>query len=191
MALTRARGDEQLLGRRRFLALGGAAAVTAAAAPREVFAVTPPAVGRELSLFNTHTGEKLSKVEYWYKGWYIPDAMAEISRLLRDHRTDKVHDMDPKLVDLMNALAVKVGAVRPFDVISGYRAPESNAALRAKSSGVAQNSYHMKGMAVDLRLPGQSLSGLRKAALKLQAGGVGYYPKSNFVHVDVGPVRAW
>jgi len=146
---------------------------------------------RSLSLLNTHTGERLKQIVYWEKGAYLPEALLDINYVLRDHRTDEVYTIDPITLDLMAALNRKLSANRPFEIISGYRSPQSNALLRKASNGVARNSYHMKGMAVDLRLPGVPLKTLRKAALDLRMGGVGYYPKSNFVHVDSGKVRSW
>ena len=146
---------------------------------------------RTLSLFNTHTGERLKKVVYWEQGIYLPDALQDINYVLRDHRTDEIHAIDPKTIDLMAAISRRIGANRPFEIISGYRSPETNRLLRSLSRGVAKNSYHMQGKAVDLRLPGVPLKTLRKAALELRMGGVGYYPKSDFVHVDTGGVRTW
>jgi len=146
---------------------------------------------RSLSLLNTHTGDRLKQIVYWEKGSYLPEALHDINYILRDHRTDEVHEIDPLTLDLMAALSRKLDAQRPFEIISGYRSPQTNASLRKNSSGVAKNSYHMKGMAVDLRLPGVQLKTLRKAALELRMGGVGYYPKSDFVHVDSGNVRSW
>jgi uncharacterized protein YcbK (DUF882 family) len=146
---------------------------------------------RTLSLLNTHTGERLKEVVYWEQGIYLPDALHDISYVLRDHRTDEIHTIDPKTIDLMAAISRKIGASRPFEVISGYRSPQTNQLLRRMSRGVAKNSYHMQGKAVDLRLSGVPLKSLRKAALELRMGGVGYYPKSDFVHVDTGNVRTW
>lgn len=146
---------------------------------------------RSLSLLNTHTGDRVKQIVYWEKGSYLPEALQDINYILRDHRTDEVHSIDPITLDLMAALSRKFHANRPFEIISGYRSPQTNASLRKSSKGVAKNSYHMQGMAVDLRLPGVSLRTLRKAALDLRMGGVGYYPKSNFVHVDSGAVRSW
>jgi len=146
---------------------------------------------RSLSLLNTHTGDRLKQIVYWEKGSYLPEALQDINYILRDHRTDEVHSIDPITLDLMAALTRKFDANRPFEIISGYRSPQTNASLRKTSKGVAKNSYHMKGMAVDLRLPGVPLKALRKAALELRMGGVGYYPKSDFVHVDSGAVRSW
>lgn len=146
---------------------------------------------RSLSLLNTHTGERVKEVVYWEQGSYLPDALDYISHVLRDHRNDKVHDIDPITLDLMAAISRKVEAGRPFEIVSGYRSPETNKYLRRTTRGVARNSYHMQGKAVDLRLPGVPLKVIRKAALDLHMGGVGYYPKSNFVHIDSGRVRTW
>ncbi len=146
---------------------------------------------RTLSLLNTHTGERLKEVVYWEKGLYLPDALQDINYVLRDHRTDEIHTIDPLTLDLMAAISRKLDVRRSFEIISGYRSPQTNQILRSASSGVAKNSYHIQGKAVDLRLPGVPLKTVRKAALSLRKGGVGYYPKSNFVHVDSGAVRSW
>jgi len=146
---------------------------------------------RSLSLYNTHTGEKLKNVVYWEGGKYIEGALQDIDFVLRDFRTNDVYPIDPITLDLMAAISRKVGAKRPFEIISGYRSPQTNKALRSVSSGVAKNSYHMQGKAVDLRLPGVPLKVVRQAALDLRMGGVGYYPKSDFVHVESGRVRHW
>jgi len=146
---------------------------------------------RSLSLLNTHTGERLKEVVYWEKGDYILDALENLNHVLRDHRTNQVHPIDPMTLDLMAAISRKVGAKQPFEIISGYRSPQTNKALSKQSRGVAKNSYHMQGKAVDLRLPGVPLKTVRQAALDLRMGGVGYYPKSGFVHIDSGKVRNW
>jgi len=146
---------------------------------------------RSLSLLNTHTGERLKEVVYWEKGDYILDALENLNHVLRDHRTNQVHPIDPMTLDLMAAISRKVGAKQPFEIISGYRSPQSNKSLSKQSRGVAKNSYHMQGKAVDLRLPGVPLKAVRKAALELRMGGVGYYAKSDFVHIDSGKVRSW
>jgi uncharacterized protein YcbK (DUF882 family) len=172
---------------RRFLLTGGVAAAASAVALPAIAAIDPP---RNLSLVNLHTGEQL-RCCYWRSGAYLPQALADVARVLRDHRTGEVHPIDPRLLDLLTQLSGRLGAARPFEVISGYRSPKTNAKLHARSSGVATRSLHMDGKAIDVRLPGVPLTRLRDAALALQAGGVGYYPKSNFVHVDVGRVRRW
>ena len=146
---------------------------------------------RSLSLLNTHTGERLNGVVYWEQGSYLPDALSHISYVLRDHRTNEVHSIDPMTLDLMAAISRKVDARRSFEIISGYRSPQTNRALRKNSRSVAKNSYHVQGKAIDLRIPGVPLKVVRKAALDLRMGGVGYYPKSDFVHIDSGRVRSW
>ncbi len=181
------------IARRDFLRLGTAAAAAASMfAPAEALALpNPRAVPRHLAFLNLHTGEHLN-ADYWVKGRYRPDALHAVNHLFRDHRTGAVHRIDPRLLDVVYALKKLVNAHAPFHIVSGYRSPQSNAMLIENDHyGVAQHSYHMKGMAVDLRLPGYSLARLHKAALSLRAGGVGYYPESDFIHVDVGPLRRW
>ena len=143
-----------------------------------------------LALRNLHTGETL-KTTFWMDGRYLPDELRAINRVLRDHRSGEVHRMDPQLLDVLYLLQQSVGIAGPFHIISGYRSPASNEKLRSKSSGVAKRSLHMQGKAVDIRLPGCKLDRLRNAALTLKAGGVGYYAKSDFIHVDTGRVRRW
>jgi uncharacterized protein YcbK (DUF882 family) len=146
--------------------------------------------GRELSLLNLHTGERL-RAEYWYNGRYLPDALHAVSVLLRDHYNNKVHPIDPDLLDLINALHARVRSSAPFNVVCGYRSPETNAMMHEASAGVAVHSLHMQGKAIDIRLPGTRLSSVRKTALAMREGGVGYYPEDDFVHVDTGAVRHW
>ena len=145
---------------------------------------------RQLAFYNLHTGETLRAV-YWEGGRYLADGLAEIDYALRDFRTGEVRSIDPGLLDLVHRLRRTMDAEQPVHVISGYRSPATNAMLARRSKSVAKNSYHVKGMAIDLRFPERRLSDLRAAALALAAGGVGYYPRSDFVHVDTGPVRAW
>ena len=145
---------------------------------------------RRVALHNLHTGEALNTV-YWEQGRYVPQALAQVNHVLRDFRTGDVHPMDPALIDLLDALSARLDTQNPFQVISGYRSPKTNAMLHECTSGVASQSLHMKGLAIDIRLPGVDLDRVHRAALSLQAGGVGYYPQSDFVHVDVGPVRHW
>ncbi|HYH39167.1 MAG TPA: DUF882 domain-containing protein [Azospirillum sp.] len=146
---------------------------------------------RQLSFVNLHTGEQV-RAAYWAQGRYLRDGMREINRLMRDHRNGAVHPIDPRLMDVLFHLQHRVGARGPIQVVSGYRSPQTNALLQENDpDGVATHSYHMEGKAVDIRLPGLPLRTLHKAALSLRAGGVGYYPGSNFVHVDVGPLRRW
>ena len=148
------------------------------------------AAPRTLSLLNLHTGESL-KATYWEGGAYVADAMAALSKVLRDHRSGEAHAMDPTLFDLVTALNERLESQRTVQIISGYRSPKTNAALHANSSGVATKSLHMQGKALDVRIQGVQLANLRDAALNLKLGGVGYYPSDNFVHVDTGRVRRW
>ncbi|MCW7536936.1 DUF882 domain-containing protein [Aquabacterium sp. A7-Y] len=175
--------------RRRLLA-AFAAAPAVLAAPS--WARASVAEARSLHFTHLHTGERL-KVEYFGAGAYVPEALREVDRLLRDFRTGDVSPIDPRLLDLLHGLALRIESRQPFQIISGYRSPHTNAALRGKSehSGVAKRSLHMVGQAVDIRLADVALGDLRKAALALGRGGVGYYPGSNFVHVDTGGVRSW
>lgn len=159
-------------------ALFGQAAEAAAAAPRT------------LSLMNLHTGEAL-KATYFEGGEYVPDALTAMNRLLRDFRTGDVHPIAPGLLDLVNTLSARLETSQTVHVISGYRSPLTNATLHERSNGVATHSLHMQGEAMDIRIPGVELANLRDAALGLQRGGVGFYPASDFVHVDVGRVRRW
>lgn len=149
-----------------------------------------PGTGREMRLVNIHTGEKF-RGEYWYNGKYLPDAFGEIKALMRDHRSNEKFPIDPRLMDILYVLRHRLDSANPFEVFSGYRSPTTNAKLRRLTNGVARNSLHMTGQAMDLNLPGMSLSNVRKAAIKLNSGGVGYYPSSDFVHVDTGRVRHW
>lgn len=183
--------DEFIINRRRFLALGSIAAC-AAILPQRVFArpVGLLSAERSLALYNTHTGEGLKTV-YWSEGEYIAESLGAINHILRDHRTDEIKDIDARLLDLLFALRSELEISQPFHVISGYRSAETNALLHAQSSGVAENSLHLLGQAIDIRAPGRALPVLRRAAIALKGGGVGYYPKSDFVHVDVGRVRSW
>jgi uncharacterized protein YcbK (DUF882 family) len=179
------------LNRRRFLRLG-VATLAAAGLPRQTFAGSPivSAPERALAFYNTHTGERL-KTTYWEQGQYIGEALSQIDHLLRDHLANETREIEPKLLDLLYAIRSQMHSREPFHVISGYRSNKTNAYLRAHSSGVADNSLHTVGKAIDIRLPGRDLRSLRTVALDLKGGGVGFYPKSDFVHVDVGRVRYW
>lgn len=173
--------------RRQFLT---AAAITGAAVllPRPLLARAAP---RTLDFLHTHTGERLLGVEYFTGLRYVPTALEEVNHCLRDWRNDQVHPIDPALLDILHDLAQATGTREPFQIISGYRSPVTNAMLRRQSTKVSSNSLHMQGRAIDIRLPDVPLVRLRAAALSLRKGGVGYYPNSNFVHVDTGRVRAW
>lgn len=177
--------------RRRLLTLGGLAAATCLA-PRSVVAhLGPYAIPeKSLNLYNTHTGEGLKTV-YWSQGHYVPEALAEVNRILRDHRADEIHSIDAALLDLLCSVHRRLEARQPFSIISGYRSPATNAMLRQLSSGVAKNSLHIQGKAIDIRLPGRDIAALHRVAVDLRRGGVGYYPQSNFVHLDTGTIRYW
>ncbi|WP_439817548.1 DUF882 domain-containing protein [Zavarzinia sp. CC-PAN008] len=151
--------------------------------------VVPPGA-RRLSLYNVNTLETFDDV-YWQDGRYVPAAMRKLRSFMRDYRANASRDMDPRLYDLLHSIAHKAGSREPFKVISAYRSARTNASRARRSRGVAKNSYHVKGMAIDIALPGYSLRGLQTVALSMSAGGVGYYSRSGFVHVDVGPVRTW
>lgn len=169
----------------RYLAASGAMLMMPAA-----LANLPKEAPRQLSLYNLHTEEKLKAV-YWADGEYQADGLAEINYVLRDHRSGEHTDMDPQLLNLMFLLHEKAQSKQAFHIISGYRSPASNEMLRKSSTGVAQKSLHTLGMAVDLRLPDTKLEDLRDMAINLQGGGVGFYPESNFIHIDTGRVRQW
>lgn len=147
---------------------------------------------RRLSFRNAHTGESFSGV-YRIGDKYLPDAFTQINTVMRDFRTNQLYPMDPRVMDIVYTVHRMTGEHRPLEIISGYRSPKTNSMLRgnSKSSGVAKNSLHMQGRAIDLRMEGFSTARLRDLAVGLKAGGVGYYPKSDFVHMDSGDVRAW
>jgi uncharacterized protein YcbK (DUF882 family) len=145
---------------------------------------------RRLAFYHTHTSERLNVV-YAENGDYVPGALAEINHLLRDFRTGDVHTIDPRLLDLLHTVQVRTGSRGRFEVISGYRSPHTNESLRNRSNGVAQNSLHLRGQAIDVRLTDVETAHVRRAALDLARGGVGYYPASDFVHLDTGRFRAW
>jgi uncharacterized protein YcbK (DUF882 family) len=174
--------------RRGILKFGlGAAAVLAA---RPALARMPSLPEKALSFRNLHTGETL-KTTFWANGDYVWDGLREINHVLRDFRTGDVYPIDVKLLELLHDLETKLERRNGFLVISGYRSPKTNAMLAARSDGVATHSLHMSGRAIDIRIEGVDLAYLRHAAIKLGEGGVGYYPKSQFVHVDIGRVRTW
>ena len=182
---------EHALSRRRFLkgiAYGSAMAFG-----------TPKVVQASFSGFNAdktlflehhHTGESL-KLTYFERGRYVYGALEEVSYFLRDYHNDRMHSVDPALLDQLYDVKLLLGSNKPFHIVSGYRSPETNASLRRHSHGVARNSLHMEGKAVDIRMEGYSARTIRDAALALQIGGVGYYPRSNFVHLDTGDIRTW
>ncbi len=179
------------LTRRRFLTLGALLAA-GLVLPQSLHAVPGPDEKRErhLKFFNTHTQERLD-VCYRRDGRYHRDAIEAVNNILRDHRTNEIHPIDLRLLDLLHTLRTKAGPDRCLHVISGYRSPVTNSELRRKSRRVARKSLHMLGHAADIRIPGVPTKTVRKIAVKLGQGGVGFYPKSDFVHVDIGRVRTW
>ena len=148
------------------------------------------ATGRTLSFYNTHTHERLT-VTYKNGDAYVAEAMDKISLILRDHRTGDIHPIDPQLMDFLYDLLTAVGNHGEVHIISGYRSPKTNQKLRGRSKGVAARSLHMKGKALDFRLPGTDTAVLRDTARSMKRGGVGYYRKLDFVQIDTGRVRFW
>ncbi len=168
------------------------ASIAVAFVPLRVATPTSPA-GRELRLrfYHTHTGKRLDIV-YRRGDTYLPESLSRLDEYLGDHRTGEVHHYDPRVFDLLHDLSDKLGHPEgEIDVICGYRSGKSNEFLHAHGHGVAVHSLHMEALAIDIRMPGVKTSDLRDAALALHRGGVGYYPKSDFVHVDIGRVRHW
>jgi uncharacterized protein YcbK (DUF882 family) len=145
---------------------------------------------RELSFLNLHTGERI-RAEYVHNGQVVPGAMHAIAVLMRDHYNNKIHPIDPHLLDIAHNLQSRVGSRGVFEVVCGYRSPETNAMMHEASAGVAAHSMHIQGKAMDIRLPGTHLASLKRAAVALKMGGVGYYPYDDFVHIDSGAVRKW
>lgn len=145
---------------------------------------------RKVSFVNNRTGEWLNTV-YWTDGHYIPEALEALNHVLRDWREDEACRMDPRVIDILAATGRLLECNEPFEIVSGYRTPKTNAMLRGRSRGVAKNSYHIKGMAVDVALKSRTVAQISRAGLKLNAGGVGRYSRSDFVHLDCGPVRDW
>jgi uncharacterized protein YcbK (DUF882 family) len=149
-----------------------------------------PVPTRELSFYNVHTGEAL-RTTYFDRGEYVPGALAEVNYFFRDFRSNQVRTIDPLLLDLLHRIHLALDTSQPFNLISGYRSPETNAWLAAMSEGVARHSLHMYGMASDINVQGRSLALVQIVAISMRGGGVGYYPRSDFVHVDTGRVRRW
>jgi uncharacterized protein YcbK (DUF882 family) len=178
--------------RRFFLRRSAQLAMLGAAAP--LGAVAAPAslsTARSLAMDHTHTGERLALV-YAVGEQYVSEALSQLNHFLRDHYSGDVGVIDPQLFELLHRIKVGLGAHQSYEVISGYRNPRTNLTLRTtRGGGVASHSLHMEGKAIDVRLPGVPLADLRDAALQLRAGGVGYYPHEQFVHIDTGRVRAW
>lgn len=175
--------------RRKWLALGSAA-VGIALLPGQALASISTSRPRILLLNNLNTGESI-KAEFFNGKGYNKEELARLNHIFRDYRANKVKSIDPALFDHLYRLQVMLGTSKPVQLISGYRSMATNTEMREHSRGVAKQSYHTKGQAMDFHIEGIQLSNIRKAALKMRAGGVGYYPRSNFVHIDTGPVRTW
>lgn len=180
--------------RRAFLKISGSALITGAIAGVATAAASSAALAlpnlRRLALVNTHTGDAYNDA-YWTAGDYVPHALGAIAHVMRDHRSGEERAIDPRLLDLLHDLHASVGASAPYQIISGYRSPATNAALHAQTNGVASRSLHMDGRAIDIRISGIDLPRLRDAAIHMRRGGVGFYPDSDFIHVDTGRVRTW
>ena len=178
------------LSRRRFLTIG---ALTAAQllVPAVAMARTRVRLRRRtLKFYNLHTGESL-KTTYWENGSYNPEELDRVNYILRDFRANEIKPIDPALLDLLSKIQTRLGTSESFQIISGYRSPLTNAMLHSNSEGVAVHSLHIDGKAIDICVPGRSLAQVRGAALAMKSGGVGYYPRTGFVHVDTGRVRWW
>lgn len=187
--------DRTILTRRGLLAgmTAGLATTFGAAAP--AFANAPAILSgagdfRSIHVINNRTREWLNTV-YWVEGEYIPEAMSAINTIMRDWRAEEVRDIDRRTIDIISAAHNLLDCNEPFEVVSGYRSPATNAQLRRRSRGVAKNSYHTRGMAADLTLKTRSVGQIAAAGKALGAGGVGKYSRSQFVHLDSGPVRDW
>ncbi|MCZ6894928.1 MAG: DUF882 domain-containing protein [Gammaproteobacteria bacterium] len=177
------------IGRRRFLRAASLTCLSVGlmGGPLAFGGVRKP---RELAFFHTHTGERL-KVTYADETGYLDDSLAEINRFLRDFRTGEVYPIDTAVLDILDAAREGLSASGVFEVISGYRSPKTNETLRQQGHAVAKRSLHMQGRAIDVRLSGVPTHRLRKFCRDLKRGGVGYYPRSDFIHVDNGRVRIW
>jgi uncharacterized protein YcbK (DUF882 family) len=176
--------------RRQFIAAGAGIIAGASFVPTAGWARPIKIFERSLSFHHLHTSETLNVV-YWANGRYIPYSLRQVDQLFRDFRTDEVKEVDPALLDLLFAIRLKLATNKPFEIYSAYRSPRTNAMLRREGWGVARNSLHMQGKAVDVVLPGFRARDIARAAKEMQRGGVGLYSPANFVHLDVGGVREW
>jgi uncharacterized protein YcbK (DUF882 family) len=174
--------------RRAILKLGVNLALAVPAARAMAFEVNAATEERRLELYAPEVDERFCG-PYWARGSYLDEALRQVSWLMRDHVTDKEKRIDPELIDTLWQLGDALECERPFEVLSGYRTLETNRALRRL--GAAKNSLHVEGKAVDIRISGTKLADLARAATQLGIGGVGYYPRQNFLHLDTGPVRFW
>jgi uncharacterized protein YcbK (DUF882 family) len=177
--------------RRGLLGVFAATAVVAAPTYSNAFGLLKGSGDiRRIRMYSGRTGESIDTI-YWIEGEYIPEVLKEVNHFMRDWRSDETIKMDMRTIDIMAASHRLMDVSEPYMLLSGYRCPKTNAMLRSKSSGVAKNSLHMKGQAADLRLKSRSVGQMAKAAAACSAGGVGKYSRSNFVHMDCGPVRSW
>lgn len=177
--------------RRALLGAFAATAVTAAPVYSNVFGFLKGAGDiRRLRMYSGRTGERMDMI-YWVEGEYIKEALKEVNHFMRDWRQNSSIAIDTRAIDIMSAAHNMMDVTEPYLLLSGYRSPQTNAMLRSRSRGVAKKSLHMKGQAADLRLKSRSVSQISKAAAACNAGGVGRYSGSNFVHMDCGPVRVW
>lgn len=177
--------------RRAFIKTGILVAASLCFSQRGLSAITRTDSSiKTLRFYNMHTEERI-KADYFYKGAYQPEELEKINHLLRDHRTGEIHPIDTQLLDLLFDLQSRLNIRKPFHVISGFRSQTTNTMLAGKTCGVAKKSLHTRGKAIDIRVPGLSTRSLRNRCINLQGGGVGYYPKAGFVHVDTGPIRCW
>lgn len=144
----------------------------------------------KVNIKHAHTGERFSGV-YRVGDKYLPDVFEKLNYMLRDYKTDEAFPMDPRVLDIASMVQAKTRRKDPLQILSAYRCPKTNAAMRARRGGVAKNSFHMYGQALDIRMPGYSTRALREHARGLKAGGVGFYPRSDFIHIDTGQVRSW
>ncbi|MCB9991300.1 MAG: DUF882 domain-containing protein [Rhodospirillales bacterium] len=188
-------GTSKVLTRRDIIkagVLGGLLLPAMAAVPVQAarLAIPSSAGAMKIAFRNQHTGESFNGV-YRVGDRYMPEAFEQINHVLRDFRTGEVFPFDPRVIDILYSVHEKSGSNEPYEVLSGYRSPKTNALLARNGDGVAQNSLHMTGQAIDIRLPGFSTKKLSDLGAGLRAGGVGYYRKSNFVHMDTGQVRRW
>jgi len=183
--------NETVISRRGLLGAFAATALVAAPTCSNAFGFLRGAGDiRRVRMYSGRTGESLDTI-YWIEGDYIKEAMAEINHFMRDWRTDGTKQIDPRTIDIMAASHRLMDVTEPYMMLSGYRSPQTNAMLRSKSRGVARNSLHVMGQAADLRLKCRSIPQMAKAAQACNSGGVGTYMRSNFVHMDCGPIRTW
>ena len=180
-----------VLSRRGLLGAFAATALIAAPTYSNAFGILKGAGDiRRIKMYSGRTGETINSI-YWIEGEYIPEVLKEINYFMRDWRSDEKTKIDPRNVDIMAAAHRLMDVNEPYMMLSGYRSPSTNAMLRSRSRGVAKNSLHMTGKAADLRLESRSVGQMAKAAVACASGGVGRYSRSNFVHMDCGPVRSW